>query len=359
MTEKERYLKKNLGQDIQVSEIVNERLKLTYDMLQKEQKNTLQRGTGIVRYRFAAAMTAVTLCVVSTAVYASVKGGFFQGMFGNETKQSSPYIEREIENGKGGKVKAVIPSKEYVDVDEERAQELLGDYVMDQPVVKQIKDHTLTVESFIYDQNGGLMYFTLEREGKVTALEFDEDSNITKGAWFSEDGDIDFHIIAGENVIGVQNIYVDTQLSTEDKLYCYSYILWTEQLEKGAVPQLEIETLPCSRKELNAMSSEELEKQEIPDPEYITLTDKGPVNMCTIDMGEQGELTYSPISIAVNMAKGMGLSKEEAEEPYYMKYMEIKYKDGTNYIISEQDKTENTGYIAGIGTWYKAMFSRC
>ena len=102
--------------------------------------------------------------LASTSVYAAFHSEFFEGMFGNKTKESVPAEQRSIDNGKGGKVAVVVPSKEFVDVDEERAEELLEAYVMEKPVVKTIGSHTLTVENFLYNEIGGLMYFTLEKE---------------------------------------------------------------------------------------------------------------------------------------------------------------------------------------------------
>ena len=55
----------------------------------------------------------------------------------------------------------------------------------------------------------------------------------------------------------------------------------------------------------------------------------------------------------------MGLSDEEAQDPYYMKHLEIRYKDGSSYVVSDQEGCiENNGYVMGAGVWYKAAFNR-
>ena len=96
------------------------------------------------------------------------------------------------------------------------------------PVVKTIGSLTLTVENFLYNEIGGLMYFTLERKEGVIALKGDEETNLEKGARFTKDADFYFTIHRGEQVIGTENIYVDTQRSTQEKMYFYSYFLWSE-----------------------------------------------------------------------------------------------------------------------------------
>ena len=97
--------------------------------------------------------------------------------------------------------------------------------------------------------------------------------------------------------------------------------------------------------------------------ETIDLSDNGQIPVKTIDMGEKGRLVYSPISIRVDMSKGMGLSEEEAQDPCYMKHMEIKYKDGSSYVVSDSEELiENSGYVLGLtgqaGAWYKTVFNR-
>ena len=45
----------------------------------------------------------------------------------------------------------------------------------------------------------------------------------------------------------------------------------------------------------------------------------------------------------------MGLSEDEAQDPYYMKHMEIKYKDGSSYVVSDSEELiENSGYVLGL-----------
>lgn len=359
MRETERRMSDILSQDIQVSDVVNTRLQDTYEIIKERHETAGQKHT----YRknlHAAAAAVIICCAVPTVVYASVKSGFFEGMFGNTTKKSTGVIHREIDDGKGGKVAVDIPSKEYVAVDEAKAEELMGQWVMDEPVTKTIGEHMLTIESFAYDRNGAMLYFTLEREGGVKALAGDEDTNLTKGAMFTDEADFYFCVDCGEDIFAGENIYVDTEKSTEDKLYCSDYILWSESLKEGDVPRISIEEYPCTRGELFTMSEEEYQEASAKiRTETIELADKGQMPVTSIDLGENGYLEYSPMAISIDMSKGMGLSREEAQDPYYLKHLEIKYKDGSSYIISDKEQNiENSGYVLSTDVWYKTAFNR-
>lgn len=374
-----------LSQDIQVSDLVNQRLKSTYEIIERRQEVAGKKRSYTKNLRVAAAIAAVVCLAVPSAVYASVKAGFFDGMFGNETKKSWDVIHTEVDNGKGGKTAVDIPSKEFVPVDEDKADAQIGQWVMDEPIVRQIGEHTLTIESFVYDSSGAVMYYTLGRKGGVTALRADESTNVAKGAVFTDDVDFRFNVQCGtseeENFIFAgENIYVDMEKSTDELLYCTSYMLWSDNLKEEDIPCLVITKYPDTLKELNKllpdtanMSKEEAadeslwkeynEAMDQAETETIDLSGKGQIPDKSIDMGANGYLVYSPISIRVDMSKGMGLSKEEAQDPYYMEHLEIKYKDGSSYIISDsEDLVENSGYVlglsGGVGPCYKTVFNR-
>ena len=217
-------------------------------------------------------------------------------------------IHAEIDNGKGGTTAVDIPSKEYVPVDPEKAENMIGQWVMDEPVVTKIGGHTLTVQSFACDKHAAFMYFTLEREGGVTALAGNMDTNLTKGAYFTEDADFYFRVEASGEITGADNIYVDMERSTGDKLYCSSYILWPEGLKEGDSIELVIDKYPGAARELYAMTDEEKaqEWQEQIKTERIPLTSKGQIPVQCIDLGNDGFIEYSPVSICVDMSKGLG-----------------------------------------------------
>ncbi len=123
------------------------------------------------------------------------------------------------------------------------------------------------------------------------------------------------------------------------------------------------------RPDLTGMSKEEAADEALykeyneamakTETEVIDLSEKGQVPDKSIDLGADGHLVYSPIAIRVDMSKGMGLSGDETMDPYFMKHLEIRYKDGSSYIVSDSENLiENSGYVLGADVWYKTVFNR-
>ncbi len=356
MKHQERKMKDLFGKKVEISNEVEERLESTYEILRSRSKSETKR-----QYKFpkvaVAAITAVLM--ISTGVYASIRSDFFEGMFGNTTKTSTPAQPVSIDDGKGGTVDVVIPSKEFVDVDEERAQELLGDYVLEEPIVKELGEHTLTVENFLYNELGGLMYFTLEREGGVTALAGNEDTNLDKGANFTEEADFYFIIEIGEQIVGPENIYVDMQQSTAEKMYCYSYFLWSEEIDVQQKPYLFIQKYPCTRGEIDRMDAEEYSQMcEYAVEEKVNLTEQDAVPTKTLDLGEKGTLRISAFALAFDIPKMLGLSNLDIDT-WNVKHVEIQYKNGESYVVEDKNENiNNTGYVLGCDPYYKVAFNR-
>lgn len=348
MDQTEKRIREILSQDVQIPDLVQERILDTYEQLPAKKSRRPRQ------MRAAAAILALLCLALPAAAYASAKTGFFQAMFGNSTKGSHDVIHKMVDNGKGGQTAVTIPSKEYVPVDETEAERLIGEWVMDEPIVRTIGSHTLTLQNFAYDRNGALLYFTLEREGGVTALAGDEDTNQAKGATFTEEADFYFTYETQNGVYGYADIYIDTVKSTPDKMYASAYILWVDPLKDGDIPCLALTTYPCPRKDLG----EDTDYSDFP-IKKIPLTDKGPIPTEVIDLGEQGYLEYSPISMTIDMARNFGLSAEEAQDPYNVRYLAIQYTDGSLYVIFDSaENIANDGYVLGSGTYYKTMFNR-
>lgn len=356
MKHQERKMKDLFGKKVEISNEVEERLESTYEILRSRSKSETKK-----QYKFpkvtVAAITAVLM--ISTGVYASIRSDFFEGMFGNTTKTSTPAQPVSIDDGKGGTVDVIIPSKEFVDVDKERAQELLGDYVLEKPIVKELGEHTLTVENFLYNELGGLMYFTLEREGGVTALAGNEDTNLDKGANFTEEADFYFIIEIGEQIVGHENIYVDMQQSTAEKMYCYSYFLWSEEIDVQQKPYLFIRKYPCTKGEIDRMDAEEYSQMcENVVEEKVNLTEQDAVPTKTLDLGEKGILRISAFALAFDIPKMLGLSNLDID-PWNVKHVEIQYKNGESYVVEDKNENiNNTGYVIGCDPYYKVAFNR-
>lgn len=354
----EKEMKEILSQDIQISDTVNNRLKDTYKMLKAEQKQN-QKKPRRRRFSYAA---AVCCLAIPGGVYAAANLDFFEAMFGNSTKKSTPVIETEVDNGKGGMTPVTLPSHEFVSVDPQLAEDLTGGGCMSRPIEKQLGDHKLCIENMVYDQNGAVIYFTLECPGGVTMLIGDEDTNVRKGAYFSENRTYGFVFETTGEIFGGNNIYVDMEKSTKDKMYCTAYVLWSESLPKGVFPQLGIIKFPRPMSDWPDLTEEEIEEfEEKTETEEIQLTDQAPIPVQSIDLGDDGHIVYSPITIGVDLSKGFELTETEAYDPINAQRMEIKYKDGSSYVVYDHGQyIENTGYqLGGVsGVWSTTAFNR-
>ena len=69
-----------------------------------------------------------------------------------------------------------------------------------------------------------------------------------------------------------------------------------------------------------------------------------------------GFASISPLSLKIDMNTGLGLSEEEAYDPYNAYYVSVNYKDGTKYIVHEHEmeglhscdtETDNSSYSCG------------
>ncbi len=365
----EKRMKEILGRDIQVSDTVNNRLQDTYKMLKAGQKQG-HRQPHRKRFSYAAAAIAAAICLaIPGGVYAAANLDFFDAMFGNNTKKSTPVIETEVDTGKMNEdgtpkmAPVTLPSHEFISVDPQEAQDLTGGGCLDKPVEKQLGDHTLRIENMVYDQNGAVIYFTLERPGGVTMLIGNDDTNVRKGAYFSEDRQYHFSFdTTSDDIFGCYNIYVDMEKSTADKLYCTDYILWSEPLPEGVFPKLNITKYPGPVSTAENMTEEEAEAFYGQfETKETTLTDKKPIPVQKIDLGEKGCVVYSPISIGIDLSKGLGLSEADSYDPVNLARMEIKYKDGSSYVVYDDAKhVDNTGYqLGGVSeSWMMSAFNR-
>lgn len=299
--------------------------------------------------RLVAAIAVVCIVVPATVYAAANHSDFFDNMFGNSTKKNIDNYDVAVDDGKGGKVIVEMPAREYEAVDAEKAEELIGDKVFDGPIVKQLGDHTLTIESVVYSKYGAQISFTLEREGGVTMFAGDDFSNQAKGAWFTEESQYSFYTMGTDGTYGGDMVYIDIEKSTPEKLYCYDYVV-LEGLPEDAGLALDITHYPAPMRERdNLTDEEEVEFYKKTEEETLVLSEQGQVPMFAYTSETGGYLEVSAISFCVYMSKGLGLSEGEASDPYHLNRIEIRYKDGSNYMVWDKEANiDNTGYLCGM-----------
>lgn len=358
----ENKMKQILEQEIEIPKKVDERLQDTYSRIRTQNKTrTTHAKKSWRKITAAAAVAALTLTVTggtAAAAYLSEHTDFFQGMFGNTTKSSQEHTQVLADPDKDDGMMADLPGKEYVPVDEEKADALIGGNVTEVNITKEIGGHTLTIENIVTDGNGMLMSMTLEKPGGVTALYADDETNRTKGAYFSPESNFSFFIEDQNGIPSGEFMYVDTEKSTPDKYYIYDYMIWGSTESTPIQPRLHIYTYPVTLGELQEINETDTEKRDQIEvtEDYVDLPQCENVPMQSLNQDDTWICSYSPISMSINMSAQA--PEEEAQDPYCIKYIELKYKDGTNYTIFKQDELDNTGYICGVDNEFRLTYNR-
>ncbi len=280
-------------------------------------------------------LAVLTPAIISVAA----KGEFWGRIWGTLGRENiEPHDEILYEEKKGTICTVTYPKREFTDEGLDQAEALLGDAISLTPLSRQIGDTTLTVLAAVYDGNAAVVEFTLKGEG-VRGLVFDRLSNESKGAWFGEDAPFSLSF-AGCS----ENIYVDMEKSTEEMVYCYTYL--SASLPKQEAPGLTLEICRNTDNETEGTVKtdslfipvrEELEKME-----YVN--------------AREGSVHISPISMDVDCNVGLGLTPEESYDPWNIYYAAIRYRDGTVYVVYEhgmdgihpcEADVDNTGYVCG------------
>lgn len=326
-----------------------------------------KRMLGFNRKQYFKVAAAAVLITIATpfAVNAATNGELFQRLWGNSGKQNiesheETFVEEEKidENGNSSEYTVTFPSVEYEAVDEELAEELIGENISTEPVTIPMGDTTMTVTSVTRDGIGIVAEYTLEKEGGVDCLNYSELDNQMKGAWLNEDQTINFGFNEGSG-----KIFVDLEKSTADKLYCYEYMADNSALfGEGFSPIDDHITLwsaeytkPLSEiyADENANVDDFLKEEnntEIPVAEKIATT--------TFANSEGGEISISPIAMQLKSDIGLGLGEEEYDYPMdLITAIKITYKDGSVYEVDTPDYA-NYAYICGNEDGIITLFNR-
>ena len=308
------------------------------------------------RYFMQAVAAAAACIVLPVVVYAAVThADFYRNAFGNAGRQSVSAHEEVLDDGKGGQLTVTYPEREYVPIDEEMAEALIGSNISAEPVEVQINDHKLTINSAVRDENAIVMEFTLECETGVTALNYSELDNEAKGAFMSEESTFSFRVDGT-----AENIYVDLEKSTETCLHCYYYGLFVFDgpLADGKSPTLDItyadEPLvdiymnePLDGSYMDESLDGTTDKSRIHEAQ-VAIPAEHTLDLLTFTSDAGGVLELSPISLSIDMGKGLGLTNLEAYDPIHLNTMSIHYTDGSSYQVYDKDGyVDNTAYMCG------------
>lgn len=307
-------------------------------MLKRYQRESrYSNKAGMIR-----AAAAIILFLTVPVLAATASGSeFFSRIWGAAGKENiESHTEEVYDERKNDTYIVTYPQRDYTDEHLEKAGELIGDAVSYEPVVRDIGDTRLTVLAVVCDGNAAVVAFTLERKGGVNCLAYSQLDNESKGAWFSEDSPFYFFVAEGN-----ENIFVDLDKSTKERLYCYDYIVMDSG--KNEINGLTIQICRFSDKEAD-------KETEVTDKIFLPIHKKAECR--DFANGEGASAGVSPISMKVDVTDGLGLSSEEAYDPWHVYYVSINYKDGTDYVVHEHEiegihscetEIDNVSYTCG------------
>ena len=292
----------------------------------------------------------VGILLLGTALAAAIHTDFFSHVFGNETRQNVEKHTETFDNGKGGTYQVVFPEREFVGVDAETAEVLIGDQTMTDPITVRMNDHTLTILSAVRGENAMVMEMTLENPKGEKALVYDQLTNESKGAYFADESDIFFGIERAPEMI-----WVDMEKSTETCIHLYYYCLFFDRLPDGETPLLAVYT---SDQPLQDASEDQRREEWVPIPATRAVQ-----SVCFAGENDRkAELTPFSMKITLSAADNdhgeamaEGYTPDEmivVPDPASLEKIEIVYEDGDVYTVLDQNRDiDNTIYMCGgIGT---------
>lgn len=308
-------LKKILGQEIEIPDQVEERLRQACAQA-KPAPQTVRRLRRPLRTALVAAAAVAVLSASAAAVYAVNHGSAFQMFFGNESRSSTEYTEVYDEYGN---FYVASMNEERVSVDEEQAETLVGEYLSDTGCVWQVGEYTVTVENYLLDENTGAakIYYSLKRPGGVEGIVWGENGEI---GW---DGSgisplLFSALVDGEWswMRGGKGIYADQERSTADTLYIMGAMINPENWSAEDGLQVEFRDMRLNQgSDLDVSLVATMELPGLESLPAVTATDQ-----------ETGE------PVAVFSAIGMKVWAEHNR----IDDIVLTYADGSEYVVEDK-----------------------
>ena len=315
----------------------------------RRERAALRRGRKKATRRIAASVAAAVAAVVliPIGVCAAVNHSrFFQNVFGDAGRDSVVAHDVEVDTGKGYSITTTIPSNEFVAVDEQTAEELVGLYTMDEPISVQVQDHTVTILSAVRDRNILVMEYKVECPTGVTMYTYSESTN----EWYGVNNNPDRTCWFGMDDCGGK-IYIDKAKSTPECYYCYSYEIFDKPHKDGENPTMDFMYSDKMFSELAWDGTEMPEEftQELP------LSKAVPATYYQSDAGAKIEV--SPLSFRLDVdafeaTQPDGINEWGNPKGFdYVDKIDVYYKDGTHYQVMDwSGDVANFAYVcSGFG----------
>ena len=327
----------------------------------REYKKNINKSARANYIKFAA-IIALVLVSGPIVVNAATNGELFSRIWGSSGKKNvASHDEVVYDQDKDSSENVTYPQREYEDMDVKKAEDLIGDNLSNSTIRKEIDGTTIIITSAVQDKNAAVVEFTLEKKGGVDALNYSQLDNEAKGAYFSDKATFAFNFKAAH-----ENIFVDLEKTTDEKVYCYDYMT-LDDASNDLI--MELYEYPCSQKERMEAEGEKLKEiEEGTTVSSLTIPTQRNVKSIVVENEDGGTIEISPISMNIDMKNGLGLTSSQANDPWNIYYVSINYKDGTNYVVTEHGiegkhtcevEIDNSSYACGtMDSHMKYVFNR-
>lgn len=291
----------------------------------------------------AAAAALIALPAAGWAAASNIE--FFAEAFGTAARTSVTAHDETFDQG-GKTITVTYPTREYVDVDPEEAERLLGEHLMTTPVEVMAGDHRICVLSAVRDADAAVIHYTVSREGGVTALVWDGLSNESKGASIADDAPYfwEFALAGAEDEFGNppyagSHIFVNGERSDADTIDCYAYIALPCTVSDDQVIDLRIT-------QRTADGSGPSEVHPLPAMK--------PLPTATFTTADGMSASVSSIGMRLN-------DQSAASDPGAISSMKVRFGDETEYVVCDDAANiDNTSYVLGRSerAEYVVIFNR-
>ena len=313
----------------------------------------------------AAAAVLIALIVLPLGVNAAMNGELFKRIWGTQGKEDiEPHVESMVEEAKGTEIETAFPKIEYEDIDESKAEELIGKNVSFTTVSETMGDTTIDVLSVVYDGNAIVAEYIISRKGGVNCFDYSQIRNECKGALLREDVPFRFWFKEGSG-----KIYVDLARSDDERLYCYEYMADEHTMLGSAAAGMGYgaitDHVSLCIEEFSEPISNFIDKDEdyekyLTDSREISIPLKEKVETSSLVDANGEVLEVSPISMKTPAAYKGGMDGTVIEDELFIYHVSINYKDGSSYTVLDENiphdpaladrcavETANYQYIVG------------
>lgn len=325
-------------------------------------------------WKIAAAVAAVCVALPMGAYAAANHAELFSAMFGDAARQSTPEQPYSFDKGDGQEHTVMVPSREYVPVDPEAAEALVGAATATDLGTIKAGNAELTVTSAVRSEHQMVVAFTLKQDPANPVLDWDAHTNVSKGALFAEGSKmiwrfetLDKGAAQAESIVSSGETaesehpadsqttddyngmmisdytFVDAEKSTSDTLYCCAYLLLPE-----GVPANENVVLNVMRADHALIYDSEkpwTERDMSCESEKLTLATPQMLAATQMTSDNGASLSLSPLGLALDL--GQLFSADEGErakvDSYAVAKVVVNYSDGSSYVVEDDEQNiENT-----------------